>query len=298
MLKAAIDIGTNSVRVLVADVTAGRLQLIAKDLQTTRLGEGVHASRVLNAAAMERTIVAVQQFAEQAQRLGAHQILAAATSAVRDAANGREFTRRCQEQTGVAVTILDGQSEARLSFAGAVADWPDGTDCFVVDIGGGSTEVIMGTGRSLIGVNSFNIGAVRLSELFTADADGRVSCLPQVRKYIDEQLAMLTRRQRPDLLIGVGGTITSLAAVDQELFQYSREKVHGYHLQAVTIDDWLTRLAAMSLTERRQLAGLQPERADIIVYGAAILASLVDFLGADAVQVSEQDILEGIILHM
>jgi len=294
MIKAAIDVGTNSVRLLVAKTIEGTWHTLVKEVETTRLGEGVHASRKLKPAAMQRTIAAVDSFAAKAKQLGAEQVLAVATSAVRDAVNGLEFVRLCQEQTGITLEILDGEAEARLSYAGAVTDWSEAGQCMVIDIGGGSTEVIVGIGNYLTSAQSFNIGAVRLSELFPADEQGKVNCLPQLREYIARQLNFPTGFK--GILIGVGGTITSLAAIDQGLREYSRELVHDYKLSAAQIDRWLQHLAAMPLVERRQIAGLQPQRADIIVYGTAILSVCLQRLAAPHITVSEKDILEGVLL--
>lgn len=296
MTKASIDIGTNSVRLLVGELTEGGLCTLYKGLNTTRLGEGVHHSGVLSAAAIGRTVQAVAEFAIKAKNMGAEKIIAVATSAVRDAANGSEFVRLCHSRAGVDVVVLDGETEAKLSYAGATA----GNNCdgnyLVVDIGGGSTELAYGQGGQLQMAHSVNLGAVRLSELFSAREDGVVTNLEVVNTYIAEVLASIQSLPQVDKMSGVGGTITSLAAIDQALTVYDSSKVQGHYLSYGKISRLLCRLAATPLVERRMLPGLQPARADIIVYGIAILAKVMQISSAEGLYVSEQDILEGLLI--
>lgn len=296
MIKASIDIGTNSVRLLVGEITEEGLCTLYKGLNTTRLGEGVHHSGVLSAAAIGRTVQAVAEFAIKARNMGAEKIIVVATSAVRDAANGSEFGRLCHSRAGVDVVVLDGETEAKLSYAGATAGNNRDGQYMVVDIGGGSTELVYGQGGQLEMANSVNLGAVRLSELFPAREDGVVTNLELVNTYITEVLASIQFLPQVAKLIGVGGTITSLAAIDQALTVYDSSKVQGYYLSYGTISRLLASLAATPLAERRMLPGLQPARADIIVYGIAILAKVMQKSSAEGIYVSEQDILEGLLI--
>lgn len=294
-VKAAIDIGTNSVRLLVADCQPGRIMPLVKEIRTTRLGQGVHHSGRLQPDAMERTLAAIGALAAIAEQRQADEIIAVATSAVRDAANGPEFIQLCREKTGVTVQILSGTEEARLSFNGALQGQTAGSRQLVIDIGGGSTELAFGKDKELQYVYSLNVGAVRLKDIFPADANGVVTNIPEIQRYVTAASKALPPLAMPDYVTGVGGTITSLGAIAQRLNVYDSEKVHGYYLDAASVNRLLTTLAALPLAERKKTAGLQPERADIIVYGIAILAAILDELGSNGLTVSELDILEGIL---
>ncbi len=294
-VKAAIDIGTNSVRLLVADCQAGRIVPLVKELRTTRLGQGVHHSGRLQPDAIERTLAAIDALAAIAKQGQADEIVAVATSAVRDAANGPEFIQLCRARTGLTVQILSGTEEARLSFSGALQGRTAGSRQLVIDIGGGSTELAFGGDTGLQYVYSLNVGAVRLKDIFPADVNGIIMNIPEIQRYATAAIKALPPLVLPDAIIGVGGTITSLAAIAQQLTAYDSEKVHGYYLDTACVNGLLAALAALTLAERKKTAGLQPERADIIVYGIAILAALLDELGSNGLTVSERDILEGIL---
>lgn len=291
-MRAAIDIGTNSVRLLVAESTSGQLKPIVKELQTTRLGEGVSQSGRLSSEAMDRTVEALAILVQHANTYTT-QITAVATSAVRDAANKEKFLALCREHASIDVCVLSGEAEAQLSYAGALLGQDAAGECTLLDIGGGSTELAYGAGAKLIRLQSYNVGAVRLSEMFTAGKNGIVDVIS-----INDWLTHFWYKQQQwpqNSLRGVGGTITSLAAIAQELTVYDSQKVNNYCVSFAQIEAIMYRLALMTLKERKQVVGLQPARADIICYGLAILHSLMNWLEANEIVVSEQDILEGII---
>ncbi|VBB06404.1 ppx/gppa phosphatase [Lucifera butyrica] len=296
MIRAAIDIGTNSVRLLVADVREGILYPLYREMATTRLGTGVHKTGKLGREPMHNTAAAVAGMVAQAQDRGARNIVVVATSAVRDAVNRKEFLQLCYDVAGVEVSVLSGPEEARLSYTGAVYGENAKSRFLVIDIGGGSTEMVLGRNGELEEAISLDIGAVRLSELFPAGTDGTVPHLDTIRDYVIKQLAVTSSWERPGRMLGVGGTTTSLAAMEQHLPVYDSSRVQGYYLSLATVRAWLTRLAAMTLSERGQVAGLQSKRADIIVYGIVILVCILEYLAMDEIMVSEQDILEGIII--
>lgn len=293
--KAAIDIGTNSVRLLVADWQDGRIVPRVKELKTTRLGQGVHHSGHLAPEAMERTLEAVAAMADIAKGHKADEVMAVATSAVRDAVNGSEFIQLCREKTGVSIEILSGTAEALLSFNGALQGRAVKGSQMIIDIGGGSTELACGERKELKYAQSLNVGAVRLKDIFPAHSNGIINNIAEILLYIKGAINTLPPLAQADAITGVGGTITSLAAIAQQLAFYDSEKVHSYFLSTSCVNQLLTTLAAMPLADRRQVPGLQPERADIIVYGIAILSALLTELETDGLTVSEQDILEGII---
>ncbi|MEW5761856.1 MAG: Ppx/GppA phosphatase family protein [Bacillota bacterium] len=284
---AVIDIGTNSTRLLVADVdAAGRLAVVKTALATTRLGEGM-AGGALTPAGMRRTVEAIGTFRAAAEALEAGKVVAVATSAVREAANRAVFLRLARESCGLEVRVLSGEEEAILSRQGALAGLPvDPERALVIDIGGGSTEFCwQEEGR--LGWASLPLGAVRLTEVEIDDA--------ALAEALEPVLGELRRRPRDP--VGVGGTITTLAAMAQRLEVYDPARVHGYVLALDEVDRLLALLLASTLEERRRLPGLQPERADIIPAGARILRAVLHGLGAQSIRVSEYDLLHGIALE-
>lgn len=284
---AAIDIGTNSTRLLVAQRCGGGLNVLETGLITTRLGEGM-GSGVLLTGAMERTVKAVDSFYQIALRLGAERVVAAATSAVRDASNRDEFLDRVKRKTGLRVLVLSGEEEAAMSYRGVLSGLAvEPRSTVVVDIGGGSTELIWTQGEHLR-LASVNIGAVRVTEAGL----GEEAVIAQVSMALEE-----VRRSQVNTLVGVGGTITTLAAIDQRLVLYDPERVHGYCLTAGSVGDILKMLKRMGVEQRKQVPGLQPERADIIVAGVSIVKALMDGLGQGRLLVSECDILYGLALE-
>lgn len=284
---AVIDIGTNSTRLLVADKAGSGLKVVETGLIITRLGEGV-GSGMLLPQAMERTAGAVEMFRERAAGLGARRVAATATSAARDAVNRNEFLELVRSRAGLQVRVLSGEEEACLSYLGVAAGLdiePDTT--MVIDIGGGSTELIWKSENQLR-LSSVNVGAVRLTESGYTESQ----VFDELQPVLDAARGSSVR-----FLVGVGGTITTLAAIDLKLAAYDRDRVHGYSMPAFRIKQILSELQAMGLEERKKLQGLPPGRADIIVAGAAIVKVIMDGTGIDKLVVSEYDILYGLALE-
>ncbi|NPV26925.1 MAG: Ppx/GppA family phosphatase [Firmicutes bacterium] len=286
---AAVDIGTNSARLLIGTIELDQLKVEHFSLNTTRLGEGIGTQSVLRREAIQRTVTALRGYRELLKQYPVAGIRVVATSAARGAANAAEFVQTVWKQTGWRVEIISGKEEAELSYLGACRGLKNLGQPVVLDIGGGSTEftwVVPGTG---IVSRSIEIGAVRLMERsLTAD---------ELREVLAPVLAEI-KAGRPQCLVGVGGTVTTLAAIEQKLECYDPERVHGYYLTRVVVDKLLTTLSAMKLEERRQVVGLQPARADIIVAGVTILSTILAELGLDGLVVSESDILQGIIWRL
>lgn len=281
-----IDIGTNSTRLLVADVApTGRLAVVKTALVTTRLGEEITAG-ILTEAAMQRTARVVAGFRAEAEALGACRVVVAGTSAVRDAANRAAFLRLIEEKCGLKVRVLAGEEEASYGWQGVLAGLPaDPVRTLVLDIGGGSTEFCWQEGGGLLSA-SLPVGAVRLTLSGRDDAALSAALAPVVTRL----------RGRSWDLVGVGGTITTLAAMAQRLERFDPSRVHGYLLSRREVEELLAALLAATLEERRRMPGLQPERADIIPAGARILRAVMQGLAAPAVRVSEFDLLHGIAL--
>jgi len=302
MKIAAIDIGTNSIRILIADILdAYNLKIITKYNVQTRLGKDVYRTNLLDANAIERTLEALRSFKKEIEDNGVDRIYAIATSAVREAYNKHDFLNQAEEILGVKIEIIAGNMEAYLGYLGAVygLNINDNKHVCIIDIGGGSTEIAIGSGMKLKKSSSINIGAVRLTEMYPFLSKPSVTDLKKafsiVKSTFNEQLSLI-QHENIDILTAIGGTPTSLAAIDQQLTEYSREKVHGYTLKKEKIVDILKNLVKMSPEERSHVVGLQPQRADIIIGGTIILLCFMELIDVNELIISEYDNLEGLIL--
>jgi exopolyphosphatase / guanosine-5'-triphosphate,3'-diphosphate pyrophosphatase len=288
---AAVDIGTNTVRLLVADHDGGDLVHVEHGQRITRLGQGVDASGELAEEAIARTIDAVRVFVERAREMGAERIRVAGTSALRDAKRPKAFANAVRDATGFDLEILEGSHEGRLAYDGATS-WLDDGAYVVCDIGGGSTELITATDAV-----SVDIGSVRVRERFlhtdppTPD-EVRVA-RGAIRTMIDAYGRQLAGDER---LVGVAGTITTLAALAAGLAEYASEVVHGYQLTREAVADWADRLNRLTAEEISALGPVSPGRADVIGAGALVCEAVVDSLDASELLVSERDILDGLLL--
>ncbi|HKX19802.1 MAG TPA: Ppx/GppA phosphatase family protein [bacterium] len=302
MRRAAIDVGTNSVRLLVADVPESgspgpAVRPVDRELTITRLGESLHDGGVLTPAAVERTVRVVETYVARAATFGAPAPIVAATYAVRVARNPEALLSR----VSVTVRVLSGEEEAALGFRGAVsglsglaADEP----LVVLDVGGGSVEVTWGTARRGIeGDQSLPVGSVVMTRRAIAHdppVPAELSALAEtLAAALDPVVAPLRSGGRH--LIGVGGTVTTLAAMAQRLTQYDPDRVHGYRVTADTIESLLETVCRIPLAERRRLPGLQPERADVIIAGTLAVRCVMRSLGSDAITASEADLLWALV---
>jgi len=299
---AVIDIGTNSTRLLVADVkVGGALTELERETTVTRLGEGVDATGRLADEAIERVLAAVGGYREAIDRYEVEQTVAIATSAMRDAANGEDLREQLRTRHGIDARTISGDEEARLTFLGATgARPPSGKRTLVIDIGGGSTEFVLGAPGAAPDFHvSTQAGSVRQTERhFVGDppAQQHVADLAlEVQLLIENGVPEDVRSSAP-AGIAVAGTATSLAAIDQELEPYDPLKVHGYVLELGACERMLAMLAALALEDRRALPGLHPDRAPTIVAGAAILVEAMRAFRLQAVETSEADILHGAAL--
>ena len=280
MKISAIDTGSNSVRLLMwAD---GRS--IYKKIDTTRLGEGLAETGRLSPAAMRRTAKAIAAFYAQAEKEGAEKIYVFATAAARRAENGAEFVRLVRDMYGIPVEILSGEEEAETGILGALG----GNDGGVIDVGGASSEAIVRAGGKIVYEKSLDLGAVRLLELGGGD-------LKKTEALISDKLSFYGKIPQ-SAWTAIGGTATSLVALEKKLVPYDAEKVHGTRLRVGTVRKWAERLFAMTQNERLSLAGMDPRRADILGGGALLLAMIAQYAGAEEIAVSEADNLEGYIL--
>jgi exopolyphosphatase/guanosine-5'-triphosphate,3'-diphosphate pyrophosphatase len=292
---AAVDLGTNTTRLLVVDVADGRIQSeLHRESRITRLGESVDARRRLLPAPVARVRNALADYRRILESLGAERTLAVATSAVREAENGEAFLGEVEWSYGFAARMLSGDDEALLTRRGVASRRELRPGTLVIDIGGGSTELILDDFHV-----SLELGAVRQTERFLSSdpptAEELPRCAGAVRALLVERVPGETRAAAT-AAVGVAGTVTTLAALDLGLERYDRERVDGHRLAAASARVQLKRLAALPLAERREVPSLEPERAPVIVAGAVILMEILDAFGLDAVDASEHDILDGAAL--
>jgi exopolyphosphatase / guanosine-5'-triphosphate,3'-diphosphate pyrophosphatase len=299
MRTAVVDIGSNSTRLLIAELDDGRVRReLVRRTTITRLGAGVDAAGHLNDEAMERVYAALEGYRALIEDNDADTRLAVLTSAVRDAANGDEFAETVKTRFGLVPHILAGDDEARLTFLGATSerDQADRKPTLVIDIGGGSTELVIGTGAKMSFHVSNQAGVVRQTERHIRSDP---PAAPELDALAQDARAILARgvpeehRTAVSHAIAVAGTATSLASIAQELQPYDPEKVEGYVLSEAECRQILDRLAALTLDERRQVKGLHPDRAPTIVAGVVILIEILNLFGLNDVEVSEHDILRG-----
>ena len=297
MRVAAVDLGTNSTRLLVADVDDGRLDEVSRRQKITRLGEAVDERKRLLPVPIARVRNVLTDFRREAERLCAERTLAVATSAVRDAENGEAFLGEIEWSYGFQTRLLSGHEEAQLTFRGASTGRKVAEDTLVIDIGGGSTELVVGGPDGLRFHDSLDLGGVRLTERFLHSdpptEEELEACGAVVRALLAERVP---REVRPRTAIGVAGTITSLAALDLGLAEYDPDRVHGHRLSREGVLRQLERLASLPLAERRELPALDPDRAPVIVAGAVILHEALEYFDLDAIEASERDILDGAAL--
>jgi exopolyphosphatase/guanosine-5'-triphosphate,3'-diphosphate pyrophosphatase len=300
MRLAAIDIGTNSTKMTLADVSeSGLLSVVSEQSDVTRLGEGVDATRRLGDAAMARTLEAIIRFADAARAQGAETVLGAGTSALRDAVNGPDFIQQVREQSGVEVQIITGDREAQLAYAAVRSDAslsiPAAASLLVFDIGGGSTELILGDAKGVGRYKSLNIGAVRLTERFLKSDPPTPFELDQARQFASDAFANFPSPDAPPLIAGIGGTALNIAAVTQGLVQPDPDIVHGASLSSAEVAAALSRFSAVPQAERRSIPGLEPKRADVIVAGALILDTLLTYFHADHFLLSARGLRYGLL---
>jgi exopolyphosphatase/guanosine-5'-triphosphate,3'-diphosphate pyrophosphatase len=295
----AVDIGTNSTRLLVADVEDGRIADVERETRVTRLGEGVDERRRLLPVPVARVRNTLSDYRRTAEQLGVDRTLAIATSAIRDAENGEAFLGEVEWSYGFSTRLLSGHDEALMTYRGVTSERPVDAGTVIVDIGGGSTELVAGGPDGVRWHDSLDIGSVRLTERFLhgdPPTDGELTaCAAAVRALLAERVPDEIR-ERTTGAIGVAGTITGLAALALGLDEYDRERVHGSRLTAAELEEQLNRLARVPVAERRNLHPLDPERAPVIVAGAVIARETLAFFGLDELEISERDILDGAAL--
>lgn len=292
---ATLDIGTNTVLLLVADAAPGALTPVLERATITRLGQGVDRTRELAPEARERTLACLRDYAAELVRLGVEKVAAVGTSALRDARGGAELVADAARILGVAPSVIAGEREAELTFRGALSGLDVSGPVTVFDVGGGSTELVTGdAARTITSAVSHDIGSVRLFERHVATDPPTASELERVREDVDRTLA--TRpAPPPGKLVGVAGTVTTLAAIALELGDYDPSRVHGSTLDFQTVRALVSRLASLPLEERKKVPGLEPKRADVIVVGAVIVERVLSMTQSDSLVVSDRGVRWGLL---
>ena len=292
MRVAVVDLGTHSTRLLVADVEGDRVEEVERQLRITRLGEGVDARRRLLPLPIARVRNCLTDFRRTLEELGAERTLAVATSAVRDAENGEAFLGEIEWSYGFTTRLLSGDEEALLTFLGAT----DGEPALVVDIGGGSTELVVGDAEGIPFHASLELGCVRMTERFLESdppaASELAACAGAARSLLAERVPDEVRAS-VRRVVGVAGTVTTAAALDLGLTEYDPGRIHRHRVRTRAVEAQLDRLSALPLSERRAVTGLDPERAPVIVAGLVILREVLRYFGLDHVEASERDLLHG-----
>lgn len=300
MKIGTIDIGTNSMRLLIADYIDGKIQNRKKWVNTTRIGQGVDKEGYICEEAIRRNIEGLKEFEQICKENNCDHIYCMGTSALRDSKNGLEFVSLAKKEANIDVEVISGEEESNLGFCGVLEVLEKEEDILVLDIGGGSTEFILGDKSGIVFAKSENIGAVRMTEKFLykdpIDNDEFEAMSKFIENEIEDTISYI-KGKKIDKLVGIGGTITSLSAINQELEVYSMEKIHNSKITLEEVKIVLQNLKKLTLSDKKSLKGLQPKRADIITAGVKILEIIMEKLELETIIVSEYDNLEGLMCH-
>ena len=300
---AAIDVGTNTLRLLIAEaVGPDDFTILHEEQEITRLGEGLIRTRLLQDQPRRRSLAVLRRFAESARGFNAEEVATVATSAVREAGNREELIAEFARETGLALRVIDGAEEARLTLLGVRHGLRLGSErVLVMDVGGGSTEFVMAKGEAVEAIVSTGLGVVKLTERYLLSDPPTPDELQALQQEVSRRIDRL-RRELPGLeeteLIGTAGTATTLAAIHLGLTTYDRTRVDGHRLSITRVSELLGKLAPLSIAARRKISPLEPGRADVIVAGAAIVVTAMERLGYRELIVSDGGLREGIMLDL
>ena len=300
MRVGTIDIGTNSMRLLIADYKNNKIENREKYINTTRIGQGVDKEGYITEEAMQRNLKALKEFSDKCKEEKCEKVYCMGTSALRDSKNGQDFVNRAKELTNIDVKIICGDEESNLGFMG-VLEGTDGNkkdDILVIDIGGGSTEFIIGNEEGIKFCKSENVGALRMTEKFITTDPISDEEFNAMTDFIEETISSTldnVKHMHISKLVGIGGAITSLSAMNQQLEVYSMEKVHNSVVTKKDLEKILQNLKNMTLNDKKTIKGLQPKRADIITAGVKILHIIMEKLEFETIVISEYDNLEGLL---
>lgn len=300
MKIGTIDIGTNSIRLLIAEYVNNKIENRNKYINTTRIGQGVDKDGYITKEAMDRNLNALKEFSDICKEQNCEAVYCMGTSALRDSKNGQEFVKKAKEMANIDVKIICGDEESNLGFLGVL----EGTEgdkkdnILVIDIGGGSTEFVLGNEEGINFCRSENVGALRMTEKFITTDPISEEDFNQMNYFIENTISStleILKNKKISKLVGIGGAITSVSAMNQQLEVYSMEKVHNSEVTKKDIEKILQNLKKMTLNDKKTIKGLQPKRADIITAGVTILNIIMEKLEFEKIMISEYDNLEGLI---
>lgn len=300
MKIGTIDIGTNSMRLLIADYNDNKIENRKKYINTTRIGQGVDQDGYITNEALERNLKALKEFADKCNEEKCEKVYCMGTSALRDSKNGQDFINEAKKLTNIDVKIICGKEESNLGFIG-VLEGTEGDkkeDILVIDIGGGSTEFVVGNEDGIKFCKSENVGALRMTEKFITTDPISDEEFNSMTSFIEDTISSTINKLETmniSKLVGIGGAITSLSAINQQLEVYSMEKVHNSVVTKKDLEKILQNLKIMTLNDKKTLKGLQPKRADIITAGVKILHIVMEKLEIEKIMISEYDNLEGLM---
>jgi len=296
MRIASIDIGTNTILLLIAEIEGEKLEPLFEVETIVRLGEGVHKNGILLKEAMNRGLQTLTQYLERCQAMEAQKIFAAGTSALREAKNSDDFLRMIKDRLDLSIEIISGEEEAQLSFLAVARDLKElKKSILVVDVGGGSTEFILGKGERIEQWVSLPLGSVRFTEQFLLSDPVREKEWEQMERKIEELLVNIPHSQEPLSMVAVGGTATTLASVEQGLEEFIPEKIHHFLLKKEGLKNQLLLYRSKTVEERKKIPGLPPNRADVVLAGGAILYRAMEELNCPSVLVSCHGIRYGLL---
>ena len=298
--KAIIDIGSNSIKFFVGELAADKTITTVLDTNDiARLGENLNKTGMICPEAMERNVASVANFCAKAKELGADEIVAVGTMALRTASNSAEFVEKVKAACGLEVQIIPGEEEARLSYLAVLSGLPlQGGDLVVFDTGGGSTEFIFGHGTQLVKRFSVNLGAVRITENYLTSDPVTPEQVSAAIAQIDKEFAVAGVEGHPDQLVGMGGTVTSLGAVKHKMIKYDPDVIQGSTLTKADISEQIGDYSTRTIEQRKELPGLQPKRADVILAGACILDVITSRLGVDKLTISDRGLRHGLAFDL
>jgi exopolyphosphatase/guanosine-5'-triphosphate,3'-diphosphate pyrophosphatase len=296
MKVASIDIGTNTILLLIAEIEGGRLKSLFEMETIARLGEGVQKTGILSQEAMKRGLQTLTQYSQQCQTTGVQKIFAVGTSALREAKNSKDFLKTIKEKLDLSIEIISGEEEAHLSFLAVARDLKElKKPTLVIDVGGGSTEFILGKGDQIVQWQSLSLGSVRFTEQFLLSDPIQGEEWEKMEEEIRESLGRIPYPQQPFSMVAVGGTATTLASVEQGLEAFIPEKIHHFVLTKEALKNQLHLYRSKTINERRKIPGLPPARADVILAGGAIVYMAMEKLKSPTVLISCHGIRYGLL---
>jgi len=296
MIVASLDFGSNTTLLLVAEVEDGKIKkVICDETRVTKMGQGVHQSRRFHPEALKRIEAALSDYKKIIDKYRPEKVLAVATSAARDVENSESLFSMARRQ-GIEIRVISGNEEARLTYLGAFSDKPEREGACVIDVGGGSTELIFKEKDRVVG-ESVNVGSVRLMDLFGESDPLPLEEFNKMRSYVRERLNPAWSDQGFTSALGVAGTPTILAAMEMGLESFDAARIDGFVLKKDVLKNWMERLQKMPLSEREKVPGLPPQRADVIVAGCAILFEFLDKIGLNEMEVSVRGVRFGLALQ-